>query len=263
MIKTRQYILLLLCSLGISAATAQSPNKSLRKKLSSQSISYATLLDSAQFYLQKDADKSIRFVEESLRVLNTKKRRDKSGVSEAYLLLGDVYFYWKAYDLAISNYKIALGNIPSSKRYKVKMQLAKSYFYSKNYTESKTIILELQQARTLTSTQKINLWELLGDNSKGSASLDSALESYLKGLEIAKKNNFPNKVINLNSKIAEVYSERGDFQNAELNFQNSINIAEQQSVQQQVVQNEKLADFIEEVINWTKRFPFEKTVWNK
>ena len=208
--------------------------------------SYSALLDSAQHFLPLDANQSILYVEGALRELNRSKRRDQSAVSQAYFLLGDIYFHWKAYDLAISNYQKAMETDPSKYRrldgYSIRVQMARSYLLSNQYNKSKSLILDLQKQRGLLAYQQIELWEILGDIWKGLSRQKEALDAYNKALKTAQKAALNDKIIALNSKIGEVYSQEGDFYNAERNLQNSIQIAQQQSVQQEVTQNEKLAD---------------------
>lgn len=72
------------------------------KRLRSNPESFKSLIDSADVYLKKDARKSIQFISEALVETNSAK---ENGI--AYESLGDIYFYWKQYDLAVSNYRIS------------------------------------------------------------------------------------------------------------------------------------------------------------
>ncbi len=243
--KTLKYKIIFLIPLLLSVANwtvAQSgnwPSTAEKKQV------YTSLLDSAQIYLKVDANKSIFYVENALQLINSKRQRDQSAMAKSYLLLGDIYFHWKIYDLAINNYNKTLKANASlyndAQKTKIRLKLAKSYFYSQEYKKSKSIVLELLKGASSPAI-RIELWELLGDNWMGLSALNEANQAYQKALTIATKNELKDKAIGLNSKIASTYFSQGDFSNAEKNYFNSIQIAQEQSPQQEVIQNEKLAD---------------------
>lgn len=89
---------------------------------------FENLIDSSKQYIKKDAEKSISFITEAL-VLSTSTKQN----ALIYENLADVYYEWKQYDLAITNYKISLQNVKNNR---VKLKLADSYEKNKNYQES-------------------------------------------------------------------------------------------------------------------------------
>jgi tetratricopeptide (TPR) repeat protein len=225
------------------AMQGQTLDESMSRISKSENLQFEQLLDSARFYLKIDADLSIQYVEESLRKLNDKKTRSsESAIS--YILLGDIYHHWKAYDLAASNYEIALKSVrPSEEVLSAKLKLADSYFLDKKYNKSNDILFSLRKERKMVPEQKVRLFELLGDNHRAQGDRDQAMEFYNDGLKIAEKRDLADKVIDLNTKIGEIYAQRGDTGNAEKFYNNSIDVAQQQSIQQEVVQNQKMADY--------------------
>ncbi len=244
MIRSVSYILVLLFLAVAFIATGQTIDKMQSRVSNSQDQSYASLLDSARFYLTTDADLSIQYVEESLRKINTGKIRNKSNVATSYLLLGDIYFYWKAYDLAASNYLIALKDLSSSDEiFNTKIKLAKCNNLNKENLNSNQVLLSIRKSKRQNALQQVEIQELLGDNHKALGKPQKALDFYNEGLDIAQKRNLPDKVIVLNTKIGEIYAQKGDTGNAEKFYSNSINVAQQQSVQQEVLQNEKMSDY--------------------
>jgi tetratricopeptide (TPR) repeat protein len=244
----------------LTTAAGQTIDSKQRRVSNSQGQSYSSLLDSAKFYLKTDADLSIQYVEESLRKINTGKIRNQSNVAASYLLLGDVYFYWKAYDLAVSNYNIALKELSSSdERLNTKIKLAKSYSLNKEYLNSNEVLLSIKRSKRQNPLQQVEIQELLGDNHRALGQPQKALDFYNEGLDIAQQGNLTDKIIDLNTKIGESYALKGDTDNAEKFYSNSINIAQQQSVQQEVVQNEKMADYYRSSNQLDKEIDLRKT----
>lgn len=222
----------------------QAVDENISRVNKSKSLGFEQLLDSARYYLEVDADLSIQYVEESLRSLDNKKLRNSEEIGQSYALLGDIYFYWKAFDLAASNYEIALRDLGSSEDIiTIRIKLAESYYRDKNYVKSNSILLPMRKERKMDNAQKVRMFELLGDNQRALGNNDEALDHYNESLEIAEKRNLSDKVIDLNTKIGEIYAQRGDTGNAERFYSNSINVAQQQSVQQEVVQNQRMADY--------------------
>ncbi len=237
-------ILMIIFCLAPFALHGQTVEESRKSISQNKNLVFDQLLDSARYYLKTDADLSIQYVEESLRSLDSKKLRSSSETAASYNLLGDIYFYWKAYDLAASNYEIALKDLRStSEILETKLKLAESYSLDKNFAKSNDLLSPMQKERKMSHAQKVKMFELLGDNYRALGQNAQALDYYNDGLKIAEKRNFPDKVIDLNTKIGEIYAQKGDAGNAERFYSNSIDVAQQQSVQQEVVQNQRMADY--------------------
>jgi len=211
------------------------------------------ILDSARFYQKINPDKSISFVEEALKKLGT--RGSKKEMSRAYAILGDTYSHLKQYDLAVSNYEIAL-NFSSDNS--TKFKLAKAYTLNNNFAESTEMYNELLNEK-ISTNQKIVVYEGLGDNaSKKIDELDKAIEHYNKGLQIAKQNKITPKISELNSKIGETYSQKGENQQAEGYFKNTLELSKKEDVKSRARSNNSIADYYKEQKEYDKEIKLRK-----
>lgn len=195
---------------------------------------FKSLIDSADTYLKKDAEKSIQFIADALAISNSIKQN-----AEVYETLGDVYFEWKQYDLAISNYKISLQNVETNE---VKLKLAKALQLNENYQESINEYLSINK-ENLSNWQLTSLYEGLGDVYIKTQEFNAAINAYNEGLKVAQKHLITPKITDLNSKIAEAYDASGKVKEAEAYFQNSLNLASQENKKRAVEEKVKVADF--------------------
>ncbi|MDB9961296.1 histidine kinase [Oceanihabitans sp.] len=203
-------------------------------KRKTNTIQFNNLIDSAETYLKKDAEKSIQFITEALSQSNSVKQN-----SEAYEVLADVYMKWKQYDLAISNYKISLQNNTLNE---VELKLANAYFENKAYQESLNSYEKIKY-NDLSKYQKIIYHEGIGDVYMQLKTYNSAVDSYKKGLDMAIKHLIKPKVTDLNSKIGQAYNESGKIKEANSYFENSLNLASQENKKRAVQEKVKVADF--------------------
>ncbi len=192
------------------------------------------MIDSADAYLKKDAEKSIKFIGDALDVnVNTIQS------AKAHELLGDIYVYWKQHDLAISAYKISLQNTETAS---AKLKLAKAYLNNENVETSIETYKELDES-TLSNYEKTLWYEGIGDAYLTMNRFDDAISSYEDGLQVAQNHLIAPKVTDLNSKIAEVYSEQGDTSKAKNYFTNSLSLAKQENKKRAVEEQVKVAEF--------------------
>lgn len=206
-----------------------------KKYISSSKIdTFQVLVDSAQAYLKKDAKKSIEFIADALSESNTSKKN-----SEAYAVLGDIYTFWKQYDLAVSNYRISLQNSNSST---VKLKLAAAYKQNKNYQESIETYHAINK-NNVTNWQLTDLYEGLGDVYLLTKSYNLAIGAYKNALSIAQKHIITPKITDLNSKIAQVYNAKGEPEKAEDYFNKSLKLANTENKKRAVEEQIKVADF--------------------
>ena len=211
------------------------------------------LLDSARFYKTLNPDKSIGFVEQALKGLNSKSNRKEMSV--AYTILGDVYSHIKQYDLAVSNYEVALNY---DNQNTIKFKLAKAYTLNANFDESTEMYNELLKDK-ISTNQKIVVYEGLGDNaSQKLDKLDQAIEHYQKGLEIAEQYKITPKISDLNSKIGETYSQKGDEQQAESFFDNTLELSKQEDVESRARSTNSIADYYRDNKNYDKEIELRK-----
>lgn len=191
-------------------------------------------LDSAKFYSQKDLDKSLSFIEKTLREELTPFRKVAS-----FNLLGDVYLHWKQFDLAIENYEASLDEVSNEK---IRLQLAKALFLNKDYDKS---IQTYQRALSgkLTSYQELIAYEGLGDAYAKTKKYAKAKTNYDRALVIAQENMVTPKITDLNSKIAEVYAQQGATNKADAYYQNSLRLADKENAKRVLKEQHKVADF--------------------
>jgi tetratricopeptide (TPR) repeat protein len=194
-------------------------------------------LDSVRFYKTKDIERSIFFIEKIIENNESKKRN-----AVTYKLLGDVYFYWKQFDLAAYNYKLSY-QIKEEKD--TKIALAEAQFLSEKFKDSKETYRQLLKER-LSKFEKVQVYEGLGNVYFEEQLLDSSKNNYEKGLQIAKENDFILKVIDLNSKLADVYASLGNLDKAEKLFKNSITLAKNKKPERILTEEEKLANFYDD-----------------
>ena len=202
-------------------------------KSSSRSISqdyFRVYIDSAKYYLKKDAKKSIEYVTKALENVsgNTATATENA---QAFEMLGDINLYWQLSDLAVSNYKQSIRfNASVTSRIK----LAKAYTQNGNYQESISAYKELL-SESLSPYQQIEVYEGLGDNYKATNDAVKSVFNYQKGLDIANTRNITPKITDLNSKIGEAYAKGGAIEEAEDYFENSLNLSKGQNKKRAVV----------------------------
>ncbi len=207
---------------------------SRRSKNSASTERFNQMIDSADTYLRKDAEKSIKFIGDALNV-NISPNQS----AEAHELLGDIYMYWKQYDLAISAYKISLQNIEKSS---AKLKLARAFLKNGDYQKSISTYNGLQE-KDLSNYQKSELYEGIGDANLKANDIPKALSSYEEGLDIAKQHLITPKITDLNSKIAQAYNEKGEVSKAKDYYSNSLNLASQENKKRAVEEQVRVAEF--------------------
>ncbi|MFK7834331.1 MAG: histidine kinase [Winogradskyella sp.] len=216
----------------IEVVDSQKTSRSVRNKTSFDRFN--NMIDSADVYLKKDAEKSLKFIGDALNVnVNTTQS------AEAHELLGDVYRHWKQYDLAISAYKISLQNV---KRPSAQLKLAKAYLNSGDFETSIVNYKALDQKK-LANYDKTIWFEGIGDAYLKAKNFTEAIEAYQEGLKVAKKHLIAPKVTDLNSKIAQVYSDQGQTNKAKGYFNNSLNLAKKENKKRAVEEQVKVAEF--------------------
>ncbi len=213
------------------------PNESIysrRKWSKSDPNIFNSLIDSADTYLKSDAEKSIQFITDALAISSTTREN-----AEVYESLGDVYFEWNQYDLAVSNYKISLQNLTSNE---VRLKLAKAFEFNKNYQECIGVYNEINKVE-LTNWQLTSLYEGLGDVHFFTKNYEASIDAYKLGLGVAEKHLITPKITDLNSKIAQAYNASGAMEEAEGYFENSLSLAAKENKKRAVEEKVKVADF--------------------
>ncbi len=204
------------------------------KRLSSDFKRFNEMIDSADVYLKKDAEKSIKFIGNALNVeINAEQS------AQAHELLGDVYVYWKQYDLAISAFKISLQNASTAS---AKLKLAEAYRNDGDFNTSLSTYQQIDE-KDLSNYQKTVWFEGLGDTYVKLKDYSKAIKAYEDGLKVANKHLIAPKVTDLNSKMAQVYSDQGQTNKAKLLFSNSLNLAKNENKKRAVEEQVKVAEF--------------------
>jgi tetratricopeptide (TPR) repeat protein len=209
------------------------------------------MIDSADAYLKKDAAKSIKFVGDALNY-DVSSRQS----AEAHELLGDIYVYWKQYDLAISAYKVSLQNLEMASS---KLKLADAYTKNEEYQKSIDTYKSLNE-KDLSNYEKTVLYEGLGDAYLKLKNTQQAISSYEKGLEIAKKHLIAPKVTDLNSKIAQAYNARGEVEKAKGFYSNSLKLAKKENKKRAVEEQIKVAEFNSSNMEYDSEIALRKDV---
>jgi tetratricopeptide (TPR) repeat protein len=212
-----------------------------KKKLSTSGRSnlqqHKIMLDSAKIFKKKDIEKSIQYIEKALASIYD--ANDEKELSDAYEVLGDVYAYWKQYDLAISNYQIALNTYSTTRLW---ISLGKTQLLNGDYNEAIESFERILR-NNVSRYQEITVYEGLGDAYKALGKYDIALENYNKGLAIAKEDLITPKITDLNSKIADNYAVSGNINEAAGYYTNSLNLAQEQNLKRAIVEQDRVADF--------------------
>ena len=208
------------------------------KETSNADSQFQFLLDSANFYKKINPTRSIDLIERTFLIANETK--NKKQLSDAYSVLGDVYMNLKQYDLASSNYGIAVSYTPSISS---KLKLAKAYFLNADHSKSLELYLSLLKDATVGSVQKIEIYEGLGDNYYKTNQLDKSFNEYQTALTLAKRLSNSAKTSDLNAKISSVLEAKGETVKAESYLLSSQKIVSKKEPQKAVIENQRAANF--------------------
>ena len=210
--------------------------RSISKKSSvNNSMQFQKELDSAIFNINKNPTQSVDFVGNALKFANNKNQ-----ISQSYTVLGDVYMNLKQYDLAVSNFKISVDNSKSTLN---QLKLAKAYLLNKEYRNSANQYQILLKKIGISTIQKVEIYEGLGDVYSKLKQHKKALNQYQTGLTLAKRISNNSKIISLNSKISNVLEAQGEMDKAEGYLLNSQVSAINESPQKAVIESKRAADF--------------------
>lgn len=218
-------------NIQVSSDTSSNLRQTQKSRITER---FNQMIDSADVYLKKNAEKSIKFIGDALDVDITARQS-----AEAHELLGDVYAHWKQFDLAISAYKISIENEQSTS---AKLKLARAYLNNEDFKKSISTYQSLK-AKDLSNYEKVLRYEGLGDSNTKGNNLTEAIEAYQEGLVVAKKHAIMLKITDLNSKIAQAYNQQGDKISAKKYFNSSLDLAEQTSKKRAVEEKIKVAEF--------------------
>ncbi|PKQ43749.1 sensor histidine kinase [Confluentibacter flavum] len=224
-----------------------SKSKSI-SKLQSKEL-FKSLVDSAETYLKKDAKRSLQFITDALAKSSSAKEN-----ADVYDVIGDIYMYWKQYDLAVTNYRISLQNIQSNE---TKLKLAKAFQLNKNYQESIQTYSGISK-NELSKWQLVSLNEGLGDVNLLTKNYKASIDFYKEGLKVAEDNKISAKITDLNSKIGEAYSASGNSEAAKDYFNKSLKLANTENKVRAAEEKVKVADFQNNISNYSSEIQLRK-----
>ncbi|RDK83011.1 histidine kinase [Marinirhabdus gelatinilytica] len=214
------------------------PVTTAKDRSTSNSTLFKTYIDSANYFLKTDAAKSIGYVTKALQPFGgTSASKEQTAI--AFETLGDINIHWGQPDLAIDNFKRSISEKNTIDR---RIKLAKAFMRNRNYQESISAYKELLDSK-LGNYQKVVVYEGLGDNYKATNDAPNSVANYQKGLSVAQKHLITPKITDLNSKIAEAYSESGAVAEATQYFDNSLTLAKKENPKRAVEEKNKVADF--------------------
>ncbi len=225
----------------IDILVEDNPRVSSSSKISEKrrAVKYSENLKAAKITLKKDAATSIEYITKALETIRDDDPDGDVKKSELFETLADIYSHWKQPDLAESNYFTSLTNRYSTG---VKIKLGNSQLENKKYQAALNTFTQLLRSR-INQTQKILVYEGLGDSYKGLQKYSAAISNYNKGLSISQENGEESKVIVLNSKLAEVLQQQGNIATAEQYLDNSVQLAEKKDKKTAARQRSVAADF--------------------
>lgn len=216
-----------------------SQDNSRNNRSASKSASWSkSYIDSANYFKKTNIDKSIDFVTKAIAEIGP--RGNKTALAQAYTTLGEIYQYYKQFDLAIDAYKDALTTEKSTK---TELLLGKSYLLNNEFANAETLFSTILRKKGISVAEKAQVLEGLGDAYKGLGNTKKAIENYDKGLIVAKTNAIASKVTDFNSKIGDAYLADDKVEKAEVYYGNSLELSKQQTTQRAVQEKEKVADF--------------------
>ncbi len=211
---------------------------------------FKTALDSAIYFMNLNSIQSVDFVANALKFAN-----NNTEISQSYVVLGDVYMNLKQYDLAVSNYKIAVDN---SKNSNYELKLAKAFLLNNEYQKSEDKYNTLLKKRGLTTIQKVEVYEGLGDVYTRLNQHKKALNQYKTALTLNKRTSNINKPLNLNAKISSAFEAIGETDKAEGYLLSSQSADIKQSPQKAVIESQRAADFYSRNKNVAKEVQLRK-----
>ena len=212
--------------------------KPLAKRSASSIERHKQNIDSANYYKKRNIEKSILFVENSIKALG--KRMNKRKAAESYATLGDIYAHWSQHDLAISNYRIALRYRSDTS---IVSKLGAAELANRDIEDAKRTFEQLLKERKASAFYRITAYEGLGDAYSISGDQEQAITNYEEGLQLANESFISPKVTDLNAKLAAAYEKKGEVQQAEDLYSNSLKLAESESPQRSLQRKEQVADF--------------------
>ncbi|NNE01880.1 MAG: histidine kinase, partial [Eudoraea sp.] len=215
------------------------PGRTERALSSVNTARHKAYLDSARIFKPTNIEKSIDYIASSIAELGN--RGNKKELSKSLVVLAEVYSYYQQLDLAIDNYKDALGAYYNSS---TSLALGKAYVLNGQWEEAISILTPMEKNKAFVPYQRVEIYENLGNAYSGMGEINKSVAFYQEGLKIATKNQISPKIPDLNSKIADAYSSGNRLEEANAYYNSSLKAAKKQAPQRAVREKEKVADFL-------------------
>jgi len=185
-----------------------------------EKLSFDENLELGRINYKEDASKGLDYVANALedKTISPEKR------AEGFVLLAEIYSYWKQYDLAVTNYRLSLR---SNTTLATEMALAKTYFLNKNYQES----IALSQAiltNRLEVLAKLQIQENLADSYKATGDTTPAEQVYQDILKTANEQGNTDVSVRVTTKLANIFDATGAPQKAKNFYNQALEISEQE-----------------------------------
>jgi len=216
-----------------------SPGRTAGTLSSAGTARHKAYLDSARMFKPTNIQKSIDYIASSIAELGN--RGNKKELATSLVVLAEVYSYYQQIDLAIANYKDALGAYNSNS---TSLALGKAYILNSQWEDAITILTPMEKNTALVPYQRVEIYENLGEAHSGLGDTNKAVAYYQEGLKIAIKNQISPKIPDLNSKIADAYSRVNRLEEADAYYNSSLKEAKKQTPTRAVQEKEKVADFL-------------------
>jgi two-component system, LytTR family, sensor kinase len=226
---------------------------SIRRSGSVSHPNHQLYLDSALHYKNLDISKSVGYVAKSIALLD--KGSSKKDLARSLSVLGEIYLYHQQYDLAIDNLEDA---VEAHKTVATSLLLARAHVLNKGFAPALAVLEPLRQLKNMPPEQQVALYELLGDAKKGAKDTQAAIAFYERGLQLATMNQMALKVTDLNSKMADAYSEGNQLVEAETYYGNSLQMASKLAPKRALQEKEKVADFYNKKSNYAQEIALRK-----
>ncbi|GAK90074.1 sensor histidine kinase [Nonlabens ulvanivorans] len=229
-----------------------------------KSLSYEVLMDSAQVYLKKDAQKTADFLIAALS--NNSSGISASKEARAYETLGDLYIFNKQADLAITNYRAAIKSENTAQR---QLKLGQSLQSNGNYQEAiktlealtvneRSIKTSSNRSTGLSTQQIVTAYTALGNAYEITNNTEAALKNYQSALQTAHTNNLKALLPQLNTNIANVYNATGQVTTAESYYSDAIQNSKSEGILSNVVTQSATADFYNSNQQYDKEIALRK-----
>ncbi|PQJ33147.1 hypothetical protein BST92_04710 [Nonlabens arenilitoris] len=229
-----------------------------------KSLSYEVLMDSAQVYLKKDAQKTADFIIAALS--NNPNGIGAVKEAKAYEKLGDLYLFNKQADLAITNYRAAIKSQNTAQR---QLKLAQSLQSNGNYQEAIKTLEALtanqkskksssNRSTGLTNQQLVTAYTALGNAYEKTNNTQAALKNHQVALQTAQTNNLTTLLPQLNTNIANIYNSTGQVSTAESYYSDAIQDSKNEGIISNVVTQSATADFYNSNQQYDKEIALRK-----